>query len=130
PSPNGSARGDGRQPAVASIEALRATVTQLLGGEQEDIGDHDDLFGHGIDSIRIMRLAAAWRHAGVRVTFSELAEQPTIAAWWELVSGRAPDQGPPAPPPAADDGEPFALAPMQQAYWVGRASDQVLGGVS
>jgi amino acid adenylation domain-containing protein len=130
----------------------------MLGDGAGPVGDDDDLFSHGIDSIRIMRLAASWRRAGIKVTFAELAEQPTITAWAALLDGRRRDRsasraaglvGSAADGPAlasvdgavewadADgagangaDAEPFALAPMQQAYWIGRADDQELGGVS
>ncbi|MEV6224702.1 amino acid adenylation domain-containing protein [Nocardia fluminea] len=34
------------------------------------------------------------------------------------------------PPIVPDDGTPFALAPMQHAYWIGRSDAQELGGVA
>jgi bifunctional isochorismate lyase/aryl carrier protein len=46
-----------------------------------------------LDSIRILTLVERWREAGVPVSFVELAESPTVAAWWTLLSARLPGQG-------------------------------------
>src|SRR5262249_3782335 len=78
----------------------------------------------------IMRLANTWRRAGVELTFAELMARPTLAAWWELASARI--GGPPRAQEdvGVDEGAPFDLTPLQQAYRVGGGEGQPLGGVS
>jgi aryl carrier-like protein len=131
--------------AVGDLEAIRSAVAAKLGGGAVPFGDDDDLFGQGIDSIRLMQLAAGWRRAGIKVTFAELAERPTVAAWARLIAGRAQAQpgrvgtspanrtAPPGvtAPASRDDAAagPFGLAPMQQAYWIGRDDGQLEAAV-
>ena len=69
-----------------SPDLLRATVTDLL---DEPVGDDDDLFDAGLDSIRLMTVVEHLRAGGHDVSFVDLAERPTLAAWAELLGGRA-----------------------------------------
>ncbi|OBG93032.1 non-ribosomal peptide synthetase [Mycobacterium sp. E3251] len=119
--------------ASARSEDIRAQVAELLGVGVDDIHPSTNLIGQGLDSIRIMTLAGRWRRAGIAVDFATLAETPTVEAWTALVGADSPadpaDQRLPAQP-AGDAGEPFPLAPMQHAMWVGRQDHQQLGGVA
>ena len=120
--------------ASARSEDVRAEVAELLGVGVEDVHPSSNLIGQGLDSIRIMTLAGRWRRQGIAVDFATLAATPTIEAWSELVTADSPtevaDQQ--APPAQAEDaaGEPFPLAPMQHAMWVGRQDNLRLGGVA
>jgi bifunctional isochorismate lyase / aryl carrier protein len=70
-------------------EAIRAQVADLLQELPANLGKNDDLINvWGLDSVRIMSLVERWRRSGAEVTFVELAEQPTLAAWWALLSSR------------------------------------------
>src|SRR3984893_877846 len=115
---------------LLTLEEMRQAVAEAIGTEPAAIDDDDDLIGHGIDSITVMRLASAWRRNGVPLKFADLIEKPSLRAWWALAAERRAAQ-PPAPERVAvDDTAPFELAAMQQAYWVGRSESQMLGGVS
>ncbi|WP_436775396.1 amino acid adenylation domain-containing protein [Yinghuangia sp. YIM S09857] len=126
-----------------SVEDVRREVGRLLECEPESVPVDGNLIQHGLDSLRLMRLAGGWRRRGAEITFAELAERPTIAAWAELLAAAtAPEEAageaaeavageaPETAAEAADPSEPFPLAAMQHAYWVGRGDDQVLGGVA
>ncbi|WP_110933223.1 isochorismatase family protein [Paenibacillus bouchesdurhonensis] len=72
-----------------SIEQLRKQVARILQEEAEAIGAQDDLVAlWGLDSIRIMSLAEKFSRCGLEITFAELAERPTLEAWWLLLSAR------------------------------------------
>jgi mycobactin phenyloxazoline synthetase len=123
--------------ASARSEDIRAEVAELLGIGVDAVQPGSNLIGQGLDSIRIMTLAGRWRRQGIDIDFATLAEAPTIEAWTTLLSagGQSVDQQTsPAEAPAdaepAADHEPFALAPMQHAMWVGRQDNQQLGGVA
>ncbi|OCB40973.1 non-ribosomal peptide synthetase [Mycobacterium malmoense] len=119
--------------ASARSEDVRAEVAELLGVEVDDIHPDANLIGQGLDSIRMMTLAGRWRRRGIPVDFATLAATPTIEAWSGLVTADAPAEDTERPPAgAAEDaaGEPFPLAPMQHAMWVGRQDNQQLGGVA
>ncbi|WP_344785596.1 amino acid adenylation domain-containing protein [Gordonia caeni] len=122
-------------------EELRADIAAQLGVEPDEVGDGADLIGLGLDSIRMMRLAGGWRKRGHDIDFARLSAEPSLEAWARLLGGDTlVDQegagGPAAagPPPVdlpeTDPAEPFALAPMQHAYWAGRTRTAELGGVS
>lgn len=69
----------------ASKEALRALVLPLLD-ESDEPFDDDNLIDYGLDSVRMMALAARWRKAYGDIDFVMLAKNPTIDAWWALLS--------------------------------------------
>lgn len=122
--------------AATSADTVRDEVAELLGVTAAELDPQADLIAAGLDSIRMMSLSGRWRKQGIGVGFAALAANPTVAAWVELVA----DRGSPAPVaevaaiPAQsqedDPTEPFPLAPIQHALWVGRNTDQELGGVA
>ncbi|MCY9517540.1 isochorismatase family protein [Paenibacillus apiarius] len=70
-------------------QSVREEVAELLQEQPSKIADNDNLIMlWGLDSIRIMSLVERWRRIGVAVSFVELAEQPTLADWWKLLSSR------------------------------------------
>ncbi len=129
---------------------IRAAIARHLDITVEAVADADDLIQLGLDSIRTMKLAGTWRKRGIAVNFALLAAHPTVDAWHALLNGADPDDlsVSDAVSTAADsdvaefcsaasesvivpdDGTPFALAPMQHAYWIGRSDAQELGGVA
>ncbi|MBO0869454.1 MAG: hypothetical protein J2P15_12895 [Micromonosporaceae bacterium] len=56
-----------------------------------DLAETADLFELGMDSLALIRLITQWRRSGRSVTFEELTENPTLAAWQALLAGPAPD---------------------------------------
>lgn len=121
--------------AATTADTVRAEVAELLGISPDALDPRADLIASGLDSIRMMALSGRWRKQGIDVGFAALAEQPTVAAWIELVAERTVPASSSATAPgaadtAADPAEPFPLAPIQHALWVGRNTDQELGGVA
>ncbi|MEU2271274.1 amino acid adenylation domain-containing protein [Streptomyces olindensis] len=119
-----------------TADELLRTVTDTFGPDTPP-GEDDSLIAWGLDSITLMRIAGSWRKQGVKVGFAELAQEPTLRAWRALLASRAPAQAPapaPAEPaveaPVPETGEPFPLAVMQHAYWIGRGDDTTLGSVA
>lgn len=56
---------------------MREYVASLLDGAVP--GDDENLFDHGLDSVRLMIVAER-----LEVDFADLAERPTLRAWAEL----------------------------------------------
>lgn len=75
-----------------TMDRLRGEVSDLLQQPGAEIDDNESLLDLGFDSIRLMTLVERVRSTGVEVSFIELAEQPTLVAWWELVSSRLPQE--------------------------------------
>jgi bifunctional isochorismate lyase/aryl carrier protein len=71
---------------IFTLQLLRQQVAVLLGETITDMDDNENLIDKGLDSIRIMSLVEKWRIIGTDVTFVKLAKEPTIAAWWDLLS--------------------------------------------
>lgn len=85
---NQAASAAGRRPLTR--ELVREQVAELLHESPSDLSDSDDLINvKGLDSLRIMSLVERWRRNGADVTFVELAERPTLADWWRLLSSRS-----------------------------------------
>lgn len=72
-------------PLPASKAALRALIQPLLDESDQPLDD-DNLIDYGLDSVRMMALAARWRKVHHDIDFVMLAKRPTIAAWWALLS--------------------------------------------
>lgn len=72
-------------PLPASKAALRALVLPLLD-DAEQPTDDENLIDYGLDSVRIMTLVSRWRKAHQDLDFVMLAKNPTIDAWWALLS--------------------------------------------
>lgn len=109
---------------------LRQAVAAAVEDDPAAIGDDENLFELGLDSMALIRLVAEWRAAGTEVTFAELAADPTARAWERLRATRgsvAPVQA--TPTTVVSEGA-FPLARLQHAYWVGRSPAQPLGGVA
>ncbi|NHC45391.1 phosphopantetheine-binding protein [Motilibacter aurantiacus] len=73
-------------PRPAHLESLRAEVAGILGVSPAEIGDDDDLIDAGLDSVRLLSLVNRWQGAGTTVSFLDLAERPTVAAWAGLLA--------------------------------------------
>jgi len=72
-------------PVPVSKAALRAVVLPLLDESDEPMDD-ENLIDYGLDSVRMMALAARWRKVHGDIDFVMLAKNPTIDAWWTLLS--------------------------------------------
>ncbi|GAB2783283.1 phosphopantetheine-binding protein [Streptomyces daliensis] len=69
-----------------TTDRIRADVADVLGEDPEDIPVDENLVDYGLDSIRVMTLLKRWREDhGTQVTFVELADQPAIERWAELM---------------------------------------------
>ena len=68
-----------------SKAALRALILPLLD-ESDEPEDDENLIDYGLDSVRMMALAARWRKAHGDIDFVMLAKKPTLDAWWALLS--------------------------------------------
>ncbi|GAA3524838.1 hypothetical protein GCM10022222_04350 [Amycolatopsis ultiminotia] len=71
-----------------SVEQVRADLAELLGCETAELTPDTDLTDLGLDSMRIMGLVEKWRAAGAeRLEFADLAEDPRLRRWMELLAG-------------------------------------------
>lgn len=61
-------------------------VSQALELPAHEIELEDDLLMLGLDSVRLMTLVGQWQAAGAQVSFEDLAEQPTLAAWLDKLA--------------------------------------------
>ncbi|KMS70851.1 peptide synthetase [Streptomyces viridochromogenes] len=122
-----------------TADELLRSVTDTFGSE-EPPSDDDSLITWGLDSITLMKIAGGWRRRGIPISFAELAKEPTLRAWRELLQAhvpatarpaeRTPAASPAPPAPAPEPREPFPLAVMQHAYWIGRGDETTLGSVA
>lgn len=71
-----------------TLDIVRAEIAEMIGEPADYVTDDDSLIDLGLDSMRAMMLVQRWSERGVELSFAELAEQPTLAAWWALIARR------------------------------------------
>jgi aryl carrier-like protein len=74
--------------APLSLDRLRSDVAEVLAEEPGSFADDDNLIDLGLDSIRLMSLATRWREEGFEAGYLDLAQTPTVTAWFHLLEGK------------------------------------------
>lgn len=69
-----------------TIEQMRFDVANMLHETPSEILDDDNLMEWGLDSMRAMTLAAKWRQAGAKIEFADMAAEPTLQHWWNVIN--------------------------------------------
>lgn len=69
-----------------TIETLRRDIARMIHVDPSEIGTGDNLMDLGLDSMRAMTLVLSWEQRGLRLDFSELARDVTLAGWWAVVA--------------------------------------------
>lgn len=72
---------------LSDADWLQARVTDLIEDE-DDIDPDESLLVYGLDSISIMTLAGELKKRGIQLSFEELARNPTLNTWLELIRER------------------------------------------
>ncbi|MEF3365038.1 isochorismatase family protein [Methylocystis sp. 9N] len=76
------------RPSRASSLTKKELKTQLLTMveiDEEQFDPNENLIDYGLDSVRTMAIVSEWRKLGIDVSFVDLARQPTLNGWWELI---------------------------------------------
>lgn len=129
--------GESVEPVVtAPIDAASLTeiLAASLGITPDRIRGESNLRGLGLDSLRTADVCAAieqrWqRQLGLAEVLS-LATVDDLLAAVAAAAPTAPERESTRVEGASPSGEPFALTPIQQAYWVSRNGAVELGGYS
>ncbi|QSB03978.1 isochorismatase family protein [Natronoglycomyces albus] len=69
---------------LPSVDDVRKAVLALL---DEPAEDDENLMDAGLDSIRVMSLIETWKAAGLEVSFTDLAADPTIRGFHSSLVG-------------------------------------------
>ncbi|HKR14760.1 MAG TPA: amino acid adenylation domain-containing protein, partial [Pyrinomonadaceae bacterium] len=115
-------------------QQLAEIWTDVLG--LDEIGINDNFFELGGHSLLAATLLTRLREAtGSALTMRRLFESPTVAELAQAISAKdtfvpGDDHLPELTPDPLNWNEPFPLADMQQAYWIGRSGAFDLGQVA
>lgn len=71
--------------ADLTLDDVRSDIAEQLYLTPEEVSGCEDLFAAGLDSVRLLGLVERWRDRGAEITFADLAERPTLAAWWTVL---------------------------------------------
>lgn len=80
-----------RTAAPLTLEQMRIDIAQLVNEAPEELDVEDNLLDWGLDSMRIFNVSVAWNKTGIELRFADLAEAPTLAAWWQIVQRQQAD---------------------------------------
>jgi yersiniabactin nonribosomal peptide synthetase len=61
-------------------------VACLAEVSHEDVRGEADVTALGLSSLTVMQLVNEWRVLGLPVTYRDLAESPTVDAWWSRIA--------------------------------------------
>ncbi len=76
-----------------TLEQMRADVAAMVHESPDAIRDDDNLMDLGVDSMRALNLILQWSEHGVEIDFADLAEQMTLAGWWESAQAQMAKRG-------------------------------------
>lgn len=76
-------------PKTITRDWLEVRLAKMID-EGEEVDPAENLLLYGLDSISVMRLTADLGQAGLKISFAELAQTPSLNAWWALISDRLP----------------------------------------
>jgi bifunctional isochorismate lyase/aryl carrier protein len=62
------------------------TIARVAEVSAEDIHDDTELSTLGVGSLGLMRLVNELRVHGLPVTYQDLADEPTLGAWWTRIA--------------------------------------------
>lgn len=115
-----------RSHAQPTVTELAECVASLLGVHAQDLDGDTDLIALGLTSVMTAQVVE-WAVARSRhLDFAALYAEPTLRHWQHLYDSARLS---PAHRPHDDVPDPFATTALQRAYWVGRSTEQPLGGV-
>ncbi len=69
-----------------TMETLRRDIARMIHVDASEIGANDNLMDLGLDSMRAMTLVLSWEQRGLKLDFSQLAADVTLAGWWAVVA--------------------------------------------
>ena len=69
-----------------TYEVLRALIATRLDIPAEEIPGDADLVTLGMNSLELMTVVNRLRRQGIPVTYDTLATQPTLDAWWQVIT--------------------------------------------
>jgi len=77
---------------ITTSEWLKKRVLQLVEDDTE-LDIEENLIFYGLDSLQVMKISADLKERGIIVSFEDLAREPTLASWLNLVErkSRLPD---------------------------------------
>ncbi|EFY88504.1 nonribosomal peptide synthase, putative [Metarhizium acridum CQMa 102] len=106
-----------RAPANEMERTLQKIWARVLGVDADKIGSDDSFFRLGGDSITAMQASAASRALGLNISTADIMRSKTISLIAAAASSSKhhfPEVG--KADPKKDDGQPFALSPIQRLY--------------
>lgn len=72
--------------ATLTRDGLVETIARVAEVSPDEIRDDTELTALGLDSLGFMRLVNELRVHGLPVTYQDLADQPTVEAWWARIA--------------------------------------------
>ncbi|TLG75100.1 isochorismatase family protein [Methylocystis sp. B8] len=76
--------------ASLTREDLKRQLLSALDVEESEFDADENLIDYGLDSVRVMMLVTEWRKLGIDLSFDELAREPTLNGWWNIIDRRLP----------------------------------------
>ncbi|WP_108260910.1 phosphopantetheine-binding protein [Mangrovicoccus ximenensis] len=74
-------------PAPLTRAWLEARVAEMVV-DPSGIDPGESLLFYGLDSIMVMEFSAELGRHGVALGFEDLATEPTLERWWQLIEAR------------------------------------------
>lgn len=66
-------------------DRMVADLAALLDLPADELTEDANLLDLGLDSVRLMSLVERWRSEGAVIDFVDLASDPELGAWYEVV---------------------------------------------
>jgi bifunctional isochorismate lyase/aryl carrier protein len=75
---------DSAKPTITK-DWLKQQLLACIGDDEEFFDPADNLIDYGLDSIQVMSMLEEWQRMGMDITLEDLAKEPTMNGWWNLI---------------------------------------------
>ncbi|MCR5112042.1 MAG: non-ribosomal peptide synthetase, partial [Ruminococcus sp.] len=120
---------------MIEFEKLKQEISEMLPVSKE-LSSDQNLISAGINSLMVMRFVSRLRKEGIKISYGDLLEEPTLTAWYKLIVQAAEKKDKKKKVRSAKKSESssssqksFPLTDIQYAYKIGREDGRELGGV-
>lgn len=71
------------------MASLRKIILENIEVPESEFEDDGNLIDYGLDSMKVFDIISMLQDEGIQIEITDLAQEPTLSAWWTLISEKS-----------------------------------------